>query len=84
MQKMIEEILKFIFIIIIATFLFWTGELLISAISIGWHRPRWKGYKDKTPIKRVFLEVGVGIAGFVFWVFTIPSVIKLFENHTIV
>lgn len=80
MKEIFEEILKFIFIVLIATFLLWTGELLISAITIGCHQPQWKGYKHKTPTKRVLLEVGVGIAGFLFWIFTIPTLIKVWET----
>ena len=80
MKEILEEILKFIFIVVLATFLFWTGEILISAITIGRHRPKWKGYKEKTPAKRVLSEVGVGFAGFVFWIVTIPSIINVFEK----
>ncbi len=80
MKEILEGILKFIFIVVLATFLFWTGEIVISAITIGKHRPKWKGYKGKTPTKRVLCEVGVCMAGFVFWIITIPSVISVFEK----
>jgi len=80
MKEILEEILKFIFIIVLATFLFWTGEILISAITIGRHKPKWKGYLEKTPAKRVFCEVGVGVAGFAFWIVSIPTVIHLIDK----
>jgi len=80
MKEIFEEILKFIFIVVLATFLFWTGEMLISAITIGKHKPKWKGYKDKTPTKRVLCEVGVGVTGFIFWVIVIPSIINVIDR----
>jgi hypothetical protein len=64
MNQIIEEIFRFIFVFIIATFLCWTGEIIITATTFGWHRPRWDGYKDKPPLKRVACEVGVGALGF--------------------
>jgi hypothetical protein len=80
MKKILEEILKIIFIAVLAAFLFWTGELLIYAITVGRHQPKWKGYKDKTPTKKVLCEVGVGLTGFVLWIAAIPAVMKIIET----
>lgn len=80
MKEIIEEILKIIFVVVLATFLFWTGEIFISAITIGRHRPKWNGYKEKTPFRRVICEVSIGLTGFIFWLAAIPSAIQVFEK----
>ena len=76
MKEIFEQIFKIIFVLILATFLFWTGEILISAITIGRHRPKWNGYKEKSPFKRVLTEISIGLAGFIFWIVAIPSVMQ--------
>ena len=78
-EKIIEEIIRFILSIIIGMLLLWTGEAIISAITFGWHRPRWSGYIDSKPIKRVFFEFAVCSVGFAFWMISIPKIVYLFE-----
>ena len=73
MKEILEVILKFIFVVVLATFLFWTGEILISAITVGRHKPKWNGYKEKAPVKRVLWEGGVGISGLIFWIAAVPT-----------
>ena len=79
MKTIIEEIIKFIFCVIIGTFLLWTGEILLSLVTIGKHRPRWNGYSDLTPAKSVFAELGVIAIGFIFWMVSIPIIVRVVE-----
>jgi hypothetical protein len=65
---------------IIATFLLWTGELLLAGITLGWHRPKWKGYEGISPFKQVFFEICVMALGFAFWMVSIPTVLKIVES----
>ena len=79
-MKIIEEIIKLIFCLIVGTFLLWTGEIVITLLTLGWHRPKWSGYIDSPPMKRVFPQIGVGSIGFVFWMFSIPAVYNVVDK----
>jgi hypothetical protein len=75
-----KEILKFIFFIILAWFLFWTGEIVIYIISCGFHKPRWNGYAGDGSFRRVFSETIVGTTGFIFWLIAIPLLYDFISN----
>jgi hypothetical protein len=67
--------------VIIAVFLLWTGELILTAITLGWHRPKWKGYEGFSPLKRVTAEISISVLGFVFWMVSIPAIVKIIETY---
>lgn len=83
MKEIFEEIIKFIFCIILATILLWTGEIIISGVTLGKHRPRWNGYRNLAPVKRVGAEIGVGIIGFMFWIASIAVIAKFFGSANV-
>ena len=76
MKSIIEEIIKFIYCVIIAAFLLWTGELVLTVVTLGWHRPKWKGYEGLSPFKQVATETSVSALGFIFWMVSIPVIVK--------
>ena len=81
MKSIIEKIIEFIYCVIIAAFLLWTGELIITAITLGWHRPKWKGYLGFSPFRRVITEAGISVLGFVFWMVSIPAIVKIVGSY---
>jgi hypothetical protein len=76
MSSLIEEIVReignILFCVILARFLFWTGEIVITIISFGFHKPRWKGYSGGGGLKLAFTEITVGLIGFCFWISIFP------------
>jgi len=80
MKEVIQEIIRFIVCAIVGTFLLWTGEMIITAVTLGWHRPKWGGYPNLAPFKRVITEFSVGAIGFSFWMVSIPVIVNIIEN----
>lgn len=62
-------ILEIILRIIIEFFLFYTGEIILFIVTLGYKKPRWDYYAEEKPSKfAIFTEISVWV-GFVFWLF---------------
>lgn len=79
-EDIIKEILKFIFCVILAWFFFWTGEVIITLLSCGLHRPRWGGYSGNGALRLVFSETALGFLGFAFWLTIFPLAYDLLHK----
>lgn len=71
-EDIAKEIINIFFCVIVAWFLFWTGELLVTIISLGYHKPRWKGYSGEGGLKLASKEIISGSIGFCFWLAIFP------------
>lgn len=76
-EDILKEVLKFIFAVILGWFLFRTGEAIITILSVGIHRPRWRGYSGTGALKWVFAEAGMVFIGFTFWLVSFPLAYNL-------
>jgi hypothetical protein len=77
-EDVVTEVLKFIFAVVMAWFLFWTGEAIITILLVGFHRPRWGGYSGTGALKWAFSETALFIIGFAFWLWFFPLAYKYF------
>ena len=60
---------RFFFSIIIELLIFYTGEIVLFAITIGYKKPRWDYYTSEKPSKFViFTEMSLWV-GFASWLF---------------
>lgn len=75
-NSIIEGILEFIFRFIIEIICFYTGEVIISLVTLSKKKPRWNYYTDDSATKFIILtEISVWI-GIVFWIFIIGFIVK--------
>jgi len=75
-----KEIAKLILIEILARLTLWTGEGILFVVSLGYRKPRWKGYRGNGALRWVFSEIAVGVIGASFWVCIIKLGIELLAN----
>jgi len=60
---------RFFFSILIELLIFYTGELVLFAITLGYKKPRWDYYTSEKPSRFViFAELSLWV-GFAFWLF---------------
>lgn len=76
-EDFLKEVLKFIFAVILGWFFFWTGEAIITILSVGLHRPKWGGYSGAGVLKWVFAETALAFLGFAFWLVSFPLAYNL-------
>lgn len=75
-HSIIEGILEFIFRFIIEIICFYTGEIIISLVTLSKKKPRWNYYTDVSTTKFIILtEISVWI-GIAFWIFIIGFITK--------
>ncbi len=79
-EDIFREILRFVFCVVLGWFFFWTGEIVLTVASFGWHRPRWDGYSGAGALKWVFSETALTALGFAFWLATFPLAYDFFTN----
>ncbi len=64
-------------------FLCLTGELVLSMITIGHHKPRWDLYTSERPARFVlFSDVSTWI-GFAFWIAVIVVAHRVFGGGSV-
>ena len=83
-EDFLKEILKFIFGVLLGWFLFWTGEAIITVLSCGFHRPRWRGYSSTGALKWVFADAALVFTGFAFWLVSFPIAYDLLAKHYLI
>ena len=75
--KFITYLFRDLFIEIVC---FYTGEVLLSLLTLGFRKPKWNFHVDKNASKFViFTEISVWV-GFIFWL----SMIVIFINFIFV
>lgn len=82
MQRIVEEILKFIFIYCLINFFYWTGQLIFVFVTFGYYVPAEKyEFGRKAVIRyREYFIAGLSVAsGFTFWLITFPLLYDLFK-----
>ncbi len=58
---------RFLFSILIELLIFYTGEVVLFTITLGYKKPRWDYYTSEKPSKFViFTEMSLWV-GFAFW-----------------
>lgn len=68
-KGILRIIFEILFRIIVEFILFYTGEIVLFVITLGYKKPRWDYYAEEKPSKFViFTEISVWI-GFAFWLF---------------
>ena len=71
LSDLVEEVAKFLFWLIVETIFFYTGELILCAVTLGNRSPRWDFYVEESPARFVVMtEVSVWI-GALAWIFVI-------------
>jgi hypothetical protein len=74
MAAIIEEIAKFIFWLIFEVVITWTGEIVLSVLTFGKHKPRWDLYTKESPVRFIiFSEISFWI-GLAVWIFLIAVI----------
>lgn len=64
-------VLEILFRIVVELFLFYSGEIVLFIITLGYKKPRWDYYADEKPSRFIILtELSVWI-GFIFWLFIV-------------
>jgi hypothetical protein len=74
----IEGLLEAIFHLFVETVCFFTGEMLLSFVTIGRKKVRWDYYTNESPTKFVILTEISTWTGFFFWIFTIGFIVRTF------
>lgn len=69
LKVIIQTVLRFLFHIIVEGLLFYTGEIVLFVISLGYKKPRWDYYATEKPTKFYILTDASVIVGFCFWLF---------------
>jgi len=59
-------------------FFFWTGELILTILLVGFHRPRWRGYSSSGVLHWVLAESALIFLGFSFWLASFPLIYDFF------
>jgi len=73
MLEFVEFIVKCIVRFLFAFALFWTGEIILSLITLGRRKPRWDIYSKESSFRfALFSEMSFWI-GTVFWLLTIAG-----------
>jgi hypothetical protein len=68
MTYILEEIVEFLFHLVLEIFLTWTGEIVLFLITFGKHKPKWDLYTKESPSRFViFSEISLWI-GMAFWI----------------
>jgi hypothetical protein len=76
LSDVVEGIFEFIFHFFIEVVCFYSGEIILSLLTIGKKKPRWDYYAEASPSKFVIMtEISVWI-GMVFWIFTIGFIAR--------
>ena len=59
--------LEFLFEVVFGVVFCWTGEIILFALTLGKHKPRWDLYTEDSPSRFViFSEISLWI-GMIFW-----------------
>ena len=76
LSDVIKGVLKFIFHFFVEIVCFYTGEIILSVVTLGKKKPRWDYYTEASPTKFVIMtEISVWI-GMAFWIFTIGIIAR--------
>lgn len=65
---MIDEVIAFIWWLIINIILVWTGEIILFIVTLGMHKPRWDLYTKNSPVKFVIFSELSSYVGILFWI----------------
>jgi len=79
-EGVFEVIIEFIFRTIVEIVCFYTGEMILSVVTIGNKKPRWDYYSGESVTKWMLMTDLSTCIGIVFWIFTIGFVARLFSN----
>ena len=81
MSSIIEGIAEFVLQVILEFVMFYTGEIVLFVITLGFKKPRWDFYADKQPSIWVLLTDFSVLVGLAFWITTIGLIARwLFNN----
>lgn len=77
---MVEETAKLILQVLLEAFFTGTGEIVLFAITLGKHKPRWDLYAKESPSRfAIFSEVSLWI-GITFWIAAIAVAYKILSK----
>ena len=79
-EGILEFIVELIFRLIIEILCFYTGEIVLSVVTIGKKKPRWDYYSGESTTKWMLLTDLSTCIGIFFWIFTIGFVERSFTN----
>ena len=79
-SEVIEGILEFIFRLFVEIVCFYTGEVVLTVVTIGQKKPRWDYYSNESITKWMLMTELSTWAGAAFWIFTIGFIARLFSN----
>ena len=71
------------FLIPVEMFLCLTGELILFAVTFGYHRPRWDLYASERPARFVLLSDVSTWIGFAFWIGVVVVAHALFGGRSV-
>lgn len=69
LKAVVEAVFGFLFHLIVEGLFFYTGELVLYIITMGYKKPRWDYYAAEKPTKFYILTDASVIVGFCFWLF---------------
>ena len=79
-EDFVKSIAQIVLYEILARVLLWTGESVPFALSFGYRRPHWEGYRGNGVLRWVLFEISVGFLGASFWVCTIKLGVEIFTE----
>lgn len=81
MSSIIEGIAEIVLQVILEFVMFYTGEIVLFVITLGFKKPRWDYYADKKPTIWFLLTEFSVLVGLAFWIATIGLIAKLLFNN---
>ena len=75
---MFDFIKNLIVELIVDTFLFYTGEMVLYILTFGKKKIRWDTYVNDRPRKFILYYYATVWVGFFFWLFVILFILKFF------
>ncbi len=77
MSSIIEAIAETILQAILECVMFYTGEIVLFILTLGFKKPRWDIYADKRPSIWVLLTDFSVLVGLAFWLLAIGLIMRL-------
>jgi len=81
MSSIIEGIAEIVLEVILEFVMFYTGEIVLFIITLGFKKPRWDFYDGKEPTIWVLLTEFSVLVGLAFWITTIGLIARWLLNN---
>jgi hypothetical protein len=78
-EGIFEVIIEYIFRLIVEIICFYTGEMILSVVTMGNRKPRWDYYSGESVTKWMLMTELSTCIGIFFWIFTIGFVARSFS-----